>query len=197
MKRPEAIVAALAWTALIGQITLNISEGRAALEVIWSQLRFFTILTNLIVAIVMTRAAITGLRPSAPLSAAVTVWITVVMLVYHGLLSRGFTPDMIAFYTDHGLHTVVPLATILWWALRAEKAGIGWRDAALWCLYPIAYLTYALGRGLMDGTFPYFFIDPTAVGWGGLVAWVAAMTTLFFVIGLGFTLAARPLLRHG
>lgn len=195
MTRPEAAIAILAWIIIAAQTGLNISRDGAPLDVIWSQLRFFTFLTNITVAIVMTRAALTGQRPGASLSTAITVWITVVMLVYHALLNQGFTPDMIDFYTDHGLHTVVPVVTIGWWVMRAHKGSLGARDAALWCLFPIAYLLYALARGLIGGTYPYFFIDPTRDGWATVGAWVAAMTVLFFLVGCLYAYSARLLTR--
>ena len=34
-----------------------------------------------------------------------------------------------------------------------------------WSLYPLAYFGYALGRGAIDGRYPYPFMDVTKLGW--------------------------------
>ncbi|QPH55047.1 Pr6Pr family membrane protein [Pontivivens ytuae] len=189
--RAETIVALLAWSAVIANTALRISRGEGPGEAIWTQARYFTFLTNTTVALIFTHAALTGRGPGASLAGAATVWISVVGLVYHALLNQGFVPSQPDFWTDHMLHTVVPLTVFGYWALRAEKAGLGLRDAVIWAGFPMAYLVYALGRGLIDGRFPYYFIDPSDIGWAGVAIWVTGLTTLFVGLGWALTLAGR------
>ena len=73
-------VGGLAAVALIGQVILRISypESSGLVGEVWHLVHFFTILTNLIVAVVLLRAALTGREPNASWSAAITLWIVVV-----------------------------------------------------------------------------------------------------------------------
>ena len=181
----EPLIAAIALASFVTQVILNLPEDGSVANSVWQMLRYFTVLTNLTVAAILLRATLRGRMPGPAISAAMTTWIIVVGSVYHGLLYQGHDPATLDFWVDHGFHTAVPLLTVLWWGLRADKSGLRWAMPLVWALFPIAYLVYALARGLADGVFPYFFIDPTIVGWGGVAAWVTGLFALFCALGVG------------
>ena len=187
----EAAIALTVLASFVTQVILNIPESGGVVEAVWRMLRFFTILTNLTIGIVLARAVLRGALPGAGISAAMTTWIIVVGVVYHGLLYQGHDPATIDFWVDHGFHTLVPVLTVVGWFARADKTGLRWGNAFVWALFPIAYLVYALGRGMADGTFTYFFIDPGAVGWGGVAMWVAILFALFTGLGLALIAISR------
>src|SRR5438270_433742 len=56
------------------------------------------------------------------------------------------------------LHTVTPLLALLDWVLVGLTRP-RWRWALGWLSYPLAYLAFALVRGLMVREYPYPFLD--------------------------------------
>ena len=184
-------VAAIAALSVLFRLWLNLPE-HGMIGSLWDMLRYFTILTSLIVTIVFA-GLWAGRAVSPALIAGTTLWMVMVGIIYHLLLARALGgADWIA---DQALHTVTPIAAGLWWLILGPKHGLRWSHAVLWTFWPMAYLLYALARGLADGTYPYFFIDPTAVGWPGLLAWVAILWLVFWVAGLAVVALARRLSR--
>ncbi|MBV7377327.1 Pr6Pr family membrane protein [Maritimibacter dapengensis] len=153
------IVALLAWAGLIAQfiVSLEINDGRFGLT-FWVLARYFTILTNLLVALTFTAIAASGGRAPAGWTAALTLWILIVGVVYHTLLAD-YSKTGLDFFADHATHTFVPLLTALWWFAFARHVAFPWRLAVIWLIWPLLYVSYALIRGAFDGIYPYFFID--------------------------------------
>jgi hypothetical protein len=149
-------------------------------EIVWRQARYFTYLTCAIVGIVFARIALSA-RASAGLCGGVMLWASTVGGVYHGLLARDLTG--LAWWSDHGLHTVVPTATISWWIFFAPKATLRMSHAAYWLLWPVIYAVYALVRGAFDGRHPYFFLDPPLVGWDKVLLYSGVLTLALWVAG--------------
>jgi hypothetical protein len=178
-------IGGLAGLALIGQLVLRMSapESTGLFGEAWHLVHFFTILTNLIVAIVFLRAALTGRRPNPSWSAAITLWIGVVGAVYWALLYRGLPPSDPEFYTDHAFHTLVPLGVVLWWWMAAPKALIGTREVLRWLVFPVGYGAYVLIRGAVTGGYPYFFLDVGTLGYVSVLINLAGFALLFGVLG--------------
>ncbi|NRB35234.1 MAG: Pr6Pr family membrane protein [Rhodobacteraceae bacterium] len=178
-----ALVALLALTS-VGLDTyeaLMRHPERSLGEEIWRRLRYFTILTNLLVVLGFAAAALTG-KMRATTGAALTLWIGIVAIVYHTLLFEEHTG--LRWWTDHGMHTIVPIAVALWWVAYAPKFGLRMRQAAYWLAFPSLYVVYVLLRGAADGVYPYFFLDPVKSGWGGLGLWVLALGAGFWLGGV-------------
>lgn len=123
----------------------------------WIMLRYFTILTNLLVAAVMAAVAL-GRRPPVDLLATASLGIVIVGAVYHALLAPPQPLPGWEWWTDLGYHTVVPLGAALWW-LAFGGHGLRLRRLWLWLTWPMSYCVYALARGQADGIYPYFFLD--------------------------------------
>ncbi len=178
-----ALVGAIAFVSLAvdtGEALHRIPD-RSLPDELWRRARFFTILTNLLAAISFFVAAATGrVRPA--FMAALTLWTSLVGIVYHALLARDLSG--LRLLTDHGMHTVTPIAVALWWLAFAPKSGLRPLMAAWWLIWPGGYVIYALVRGTLDGTYPYFFVDPVKTGWPMVGVWVAALALLFWLGGL-------------
>jgi len=105
-------------------------------------------------------------------------------VTYSMLLRHIWNPTGAQKLADVLLHDVVPVAFVLYWVIFVPKAGLRWKHALLWLLYPIAYMLYTLARGVATAWWPYPFVDanfigfPRALGNGGLVL------LAFFVLGL-------------
>ncbi|MEL6583394.1 MAG: Pr6Pr family membrane protein [Pseudomonadota bacterium] len=175
----------LAALALVGQVLLNMAEsGDGPLGAIWFMLQFFTIWTNLVIAVVFLRAGFTGRVPGGSLSGAMTLWIVVVGLVYWALLYRGLPPSDPEFYTDHAFHTLVPLGVAVWFWVASAQVGLVVKDAIVWLVYPLGYGGYVLLRGAVTAEYPYFFLDVGRFGYGAVLLKLVGFAALFFVLGL-------------
>jgi len=194
------LTATVAWAALLVQLPLSIqggvARGDSVARAVADYFSFYTILTNLLVALVLTVPAV------APRSAAGRVlghalarWtaaaaILVVGIAYHLLLSDLYNPTGVAAYTDLGFHYLVPALYALTWvvALPLPASGSGWRGAAALSAYPVAYFAYLLARGAVVGSYPYFFVDAGALGVAG--AFRNALGLLAFHLLLAWGLRA-------
>jgi len=176
-------IALAAWAGLIVQFAATISETGSALGTAWILLRFFTIITNLLVALTMTGVA-RGRRISPFIFAGLTLAIIFVGLVYATLL-HGLVPlSGLALVADYLLHYVVPVAMALYWLAFAPKIGLELRDPLLWSVYPLAYLFYVVVRGSVDGRYPYPFIDVSDLGYGRIILNSSMLLAAYVVAGL-------------
>ena len=169
-----------AFAALGLQYSVDLPEW-GPLGTLWREARYFTILTNLLVALARARAALMGRAPGPRLAGGLVLWICIVGLVYHLLL---YAPHQgRAFWADHGLHTGVPIAMTLWW-LAFGRARLGWRLAAIWLAWPLAYCLYAVARGALDGIYPYFFIDLNKLTAAQFARNFIGLLVAFWLLGL-------------
>ena len=178
------IGACLGWFALGLQLYLMVMQTPSAwATTIVTFFSFFTILTNLLVAMVFTPGPWEGFFRRPSVEAAVLVYITVVGAVYWLLLKHLWNPQGWQWVADTLLHTWQPLAYILYWGLFAKKIGLRWKDAVVWLVYPGVYLIYILGRGALTGVYPYPFVDVSQ--WGYTRVSVNAGMLLVAFLGLG------------
>lgn len=180
-----AIVALVAWIALAVQVHASTALAGSAIDAIWVMLRYFTVLTNLILALVMSAVA-AGVLVRPFVLGGTTLAIMLVGVVYFALLRGLLELSGGAVLADTLLHKVTPVLMPLWWLAFATKGKLRRRDPFVWALYPLAYLVYALARGAADGKYPYPFIDLTALG-----AMAVAVNAL--LIALGFLIAGQAL----
>ena len=93
------------------------------------------------------------------------------------------------------LHYVVPIMTLLDWALFDEKGQMPKWGPLAWLSLVLAYLVFvmvgvgAFGLYLGGGTtadvssYPYTFLDPAIAGVGGVLTFCGAMLVAFIVLG--------------
>ncbi len=191
--RPFAAIAAvLGWCGLALQLLLSIqltvAHGQGALAGLWIYLGFFTILTNLLVALALSAAA-TGSdgmlgrffrRPDV--HTAIAMSIIVVAAIYHLLLRQLWHPHGWQVVGDDALHTLMPLLFLLFWWLAVPKASLRWHQVLAWQAYPAAYFVYALARGAINGWYPYPFLDVTTLGYLDVLVNGCGMLLLFIAV---------------
>ena len=160
---------------------------------------YFSIQGTLICAVML---AVTGVRTLQGLSdtklititrLSSTVYVVVIAVVYNALL-RGLPGDV----RDAGynwpqvpneiIHVWGPIFMLLDWLLVAGFSSIRLRAAFWVAVYPLAWLAFSVVRGILDGWWAYWFLDPTDKGGvGGMLTYVFGITVL--MIGLGFLLS--------
>jgi hypothetical protein len=159
-----ALIAIVCWAGLAIQFAHTYGFEHQVPLTLWVIGRFFTVTTNLLVALVMTWVAI-GRRASPELLGGLTLSIILVGAVYWALLQNLHHPEGAAHIANILMHRVAPIGMVLWWLLFAPRGRLKWSAAWLWVTYPIAYFIYALVRGHFDGKYPYPFIDVGHLGW--------------------------------
>lgn len=177
-----AAIAIVAWAGLVVQFQATRAMGYSIAETLWVIARFFTILTNLVVAVTLTAAALgRRLRPS--LIGGVTLAIVLVGVVYMMLLRGLVELSGGALLADMLLHKVTPLLVPAWWLVFAPKGRLEWRDSLVWAVFPLAYLSYALVRGSADGNYAYPFLNVEKLGWGAVALNSGAIAVAFLAAG--------------
>jgi hypothetical protein len=159
-----ALVALAAWAGLAVQLQASIDLTGSAGAAAWAMLRYFTVITNLIVALLFTGIALRG-RASAFAIGGATMAILLVGIVFALLLNGLVELSGGALLADLLLHRATPVLAPLWWLAFMPKGGLGRRDPFLWMLYPLGYVAYALARAGLDGLYPYPFMDAGRIGW--------------------------------
>ena len=160
------LFAIIVWFAVLAQFYLII-ENRVApvTETIIRFFSFFTILTNILVAVYFTIKALgRDQLDKAGLLTAITVYITIVGLVYQVLLRHIWQPTGLQMVVDELLHSVNPLLVISYWYLFEKKFFVHYKEVFKWMIYPVVYLVYILTRGSFSGFYPYPFITNFWVG---------------------------------
>lgn len=194
-RRLAAVCAVAGWSALALQLAVSIAltrqAGDSAALALWRFVGYFTILTNLRVALAFTTLA-RGHAPAPAAFTGVVLAIVVVGVVYDTVLAAIVPPMTPAWWlADRVLHYVMPIATAAWWIAFTPKAGLLWRDAVRWLRYPLAYLVYALARGAVDGWYPYFFINAARLGYARALANAAGLTVAMLIAGLALIAVTR------
>lgn len=186
VRKLSAVTAVAGWAVLLLQLWLLIPELGVA-GGLWRFVGYFTILTNIAVAVVASAMAL-GRNiwlTSARVRLAAAVAISFVGIVYWLLLASLWNPQGWKLVADVGLHTTQPLLFAATW-YAARDGTLDMRDAAAAIAWPIAYCVYALARGAVDGWYAYWFLNPIEQGWSGALASILGLSAAFFVLALLF-----------
>lgn len=188
-----AVVALTAVTALGLQVRVTDAQTGSGdpVAVLWILARYFTVLTNFLVAVWFTAVAVHGRPVTARVAGGLTVSSLVVAIVYHAVLARLWAPAGLAWWADQGLHSAVPALVTLWWLGFAPTRGLGPAALGTWLAWPLLYLVYAMARQVATGIAPYPFLDPALHGWTGVAGNAAAVLLLFVALGAGLIGLAR------
>lgn len=195
------VVAAVAWPALMLQYWLILWSGTFAYATV-RYFSFFTILSNLLVAVVASSAATGGnwaplrfwrtprVRGLAALCIAVTC------LIYATILAGSLHfqgPQLIA---DRAVHYVVPFLYLFWWVVLLPHGSLVWRDALRWLVFPLVYLVWTLIRGAVVHEYPYPFVNVDQLGYGAVLVNSLGVGVVFIVLGSGLVAVDRILARY-
>jgi hypothetical protein len=188
------IIAVLVWYGLVLQLYLIIQkareEGFPLFDEVMRYFSYFTILTNLMVAICVTSILLSprsrmGLFFSRPaVQSGIALYILVVGITYSVALRMIWNPAGLQLIADRVLHDVIPVLYILYWAFFVPKDSLRWSYPLWWLVYPFVYLVYIMIRGQFIDEYPYYFLDPTLFEWPGV--WMSIAVLFGGFAGLGF-----------
>ena len=218
--------AAAAWFGVLVSFALNISGhyvdqvdptkptilGNTAggidtpLERFLDWITYFTILSNILVAVVVTLLAV---RPGLFIrqDGVGVLWrtlrldgllmITITGIVYNLLLATGGKSgwDLVS---NTMLHMVTPLVTLIVWIIAGPRGLVTARVIGLSLLLPLLWAAFALIRGGIVGAYPYPFLDVSSNGLASVLTFILAIVIvavcLAFVL-MGIDAALRATMR--
>jgi len=191
----RVLTALAAWTGLGIQLWILLTSAafETPVQAAWRFLAFFTILTNLIVALVNTASALAPesaagrFASGANVRAAVLLYIGTVGIIYHLMLAGLWDPQDWQLLADQLLHTATPVLVTLGWLLFDRKDSLSFMALPAYLIFPVGYTLYALARGAGDGFYPYPFIDVSQIGYPRAFQNIAGLAAAF-VIGSGLVI---------
>ena len=150
-------------------------------------LSYFTIWSNIVVAVVMTMltlspTVVTTWRRVLRLDALIMIVVT--GLVYAVVLAPLYHPTGWSAVANSGLHQVTPVLTVLVWLVFGPR---GWLDLRLVLpslVIPLVWLVLTLLRGAVISAYPYPFIDVVSLGYGRVAVNVAGVLVVGVVVAL-------------
>ncbi len=187
----RVVCALCSWFGVIGQLVNAALNGPAEWSLVGrlvSIASYFTIQTNLLVALWFTVAVMDWKRESShpvlqsKVKGALTVYITVTGVIYTLLLRNIWEPQGITLVLTTINHDIVPIVFVIDWLLYEKRRSYDWRYVFLWLIYPLVYLVYAQIYGGVTGRYLYPFLDLSLVSWGGLVLNVIGLCACFVVL---------------
>jgi hypothetical protein len=194
-RRCAAVIAGLGWFGLSVQLYFNIHDALVKDLSIAPNLidyfSFFTIETNLLVALVLTFFC---LRPQAEqflttssVKSALVVYIIIVGVVYAVLLRNLWHPHGVRLLADIVLHDAIPFLYPFYWLAFLPKGSLRWSDPAWWLVYPVLYFLYSMLRGAAFGTYLYPFFDVAQLGFARVSMNAIVLLAFFFALGVILT----------
>ncbi|MEO8577227.1 MAG: Pr6Pr family membrane protein [Gemmatimonadales bacterium] len=187
----------LAWAGVLIQLWVSTRLFGNPLTASWRLLGYFTILTNVIVAVFFTARLLHREGPanhwarSDSFATWVTVSITFVGLGFIVLLARLYHFEGIEWLTNALLHYVTPTLGLLYWLLFVRPASLRWKDPMIWSVYVLAYGIYSMARGAVDGFYPYPFVDLPKIGWARVSINMIGLYIAFCLFGALFVAIGR------
>lgn len=192
-KKMELVGLVFGWFAVIAQFIVMLQNRVADVpETIIRFFSFFTILTNILVALYFTSKFFGIVKgPFSIFSkrstlTALTAFILLVGIVYQVILRGIWEPTGLQRIIDELLHTIIPVYFLVYWFLYANPSDIKFRPTLNWLAYPLFYFFYVIFRGHFSGFYPYPFLNVTEIGYSGVAK--------SFVAICGFTVLLMVLL---
>ncbi len=159
----------------------------------WLMAFYFTNITNVLVALHMVSVA-AGRKTASDFSSTITLSIIMVGIIYRLLLAPEIPKPAPEWYPDFFVHVAVPILTTIWWIIWAPK-DLRLSRLPIWLILPAVYCGYALIRGFIQGSYPYFFFDIGKFGLGAVLGNCVGLVFVFGLCGLSLWIAARLLRR--
>jgi len=191
MKQKLALfLAILGWIAIILQFYLMM-ETRAIsrLESVIRFFSYFTILTNMILAISFSVQAFK--KETIRILTPITVYITIVGLVYQILLRHTWSPTGLQMIVDELLHTIIPALAIIYWFFYEDNK-LNYNHIPKWLIFPLLYLFYILIRGHYSGFYPYPFVDVSKFGLNQVLVNSGLLIVVFILFCALFVWIKQP-----
>jgi hypothetical protein len=178
--------------ALLGSVLWQVSDRLAAgLFRPFEYFAYFSIVSSILAGLVLAVSGLTLLQGKDEgerlhtFRLIATVSMIIVGVVYHALLGdSAVDPRDIGYQwpvvPNLVIHTYAPILIVIDYLISIKGYKPSWKKAWWVVVYPLAWLAFSLVRGLLDGWWPYWFINPNSEGG------VVGMLTYVLIIAAGF-----------
>ena len=125
------------------------------------------------------------------------IYMFIVITTYHFLLASGGEYVGTRIITNFTLHYLLPIFVFVNWIAFEVKKKYSYKHIFYWMLFPLLYCVVSLLRGLVDGFYPYFFLNPSGeipVGVGSyanVALFVIAYLCVYVILGFLLILLNR------
>ena len=198
-----ALIGLVAWFGVILQLYLSLrltnSMGMNTAEGLMIYFGYFTVLTNILVAVAATwPVALPSTTPGRFFARPATIgWVAAsiafVGVTYFVLLRHVWNPQGLQLVADVLLHYIVPALVLIYSAISLRRTALRWTAPLWWSLYPVIYFVYVLLRGVLIGRYPYHFIDVSQLGYALTLRNAAVLWVAFLVLSYVLLLLWRRL----
>jgi hypothetical protein len=192
------LIVLVEWFALIAQLIIHLQTIPA--DITESLIRFFsyfTILTNILVAIYVTALFLApanrqaGFFFSPSVQTAITLYIVVVGLIYNIILRQLWDSHGLQAVLHDLLHTAAPLLVLIFWWRWINVKNLQFSNIPPWLIYPAVYATLILLRGHTPGWYPYPFLDAHRIGYVQVLINSAGLMIVFLVFSFLFVFVGK------
>jgi len=192
------IITLIVWFSLALQFSLSLALYNGA---VWPTVKillsFFTVLTNLSVAICLATQLL--LKPTAlgrffaksSTQTAIAVYIFLVALVYNVALRGLDQPKGWHSLSNELLHVINPLLFVIYWIAFVDKAKLEYKQTVGWLVYPLLYVIFIVIRGYLIRQYPYPFINVVKIGYPKAILNTTIILVVFWVLSLIFVFAGK------
>ena len=146
---------------------------------------YFTIWSNVVVAVTMTLLVRQPLRSTALLRTLrldSVLMITITAIVYAVLLAPSTEVVGWSRLTDPILHQVTPVVTVLVWLVHGPRGWITRRTALAALIIPVVWIAWVMLRGSVIGAYPYGFVNIAEYGVGPVAGTLAGILVFGLVV---------------
>jgi len=164
---------------------------------------YFTIWSNIIVAVVMTMLAIRPNRDSfwfRVVRLDALLMIVVTGIIYNAILAASAKNTGLEVITNFFEHVLTPALTFAIWLVAGPRNWINWRVIGAALIIPIVWLAWALARGAVIDAYPYGFVNVAVYGYGTVllnVLYIVIFAIVLCVIFWGLDWLVRKMTGDG
>ena len=119
-------------------------------------------------------------RPGVATTAATAI--IIVGVVYHLILAAQWEPQGIDLIVDTMLHTLLPIAFVLFWWRSVPRGAVAFAHIPGWIGYPAGYAVYVFVRGELVDSYPYPFVDVATIGYGPALRNAGGIAVVFVAL---------------
>lgn len=171
---------------------LRISQGRDVVDAVLWFFTYFTILTNIMVALIylsdLVKWSWLGWWRAAVTRGMMAGSIALVMGFYHFVLAATWEPEGWALVGDVTLHYATPILYLGWWLVFQAKGQLRIADIPWMFVPPLAWLGWAMARGAIVAEYPYPVLEAHVLGYPQAflnIAFLLVVLAVIFAIVVG------------
>ena len=197
--------------ALVGSVIWQVADRiRVDLFRPTEYFAYFSITSAILAGLVLVVSGLVLLRGKSEserlnvIRLIAVVSMIIVGVVYHALLGdSALDPRDIGYdwprVPNLVIHTYAPILIVVDYLFSLKGPRPKLRKALWVVVYPLVWLSFSLVRGLSDGWWPYWFINPGSEGGVvGMLTYIVIIAVAFFVLGfivLGLRLGLAKVFR--